>query len=112
MAPRDNPIPTWIVLRGLPDLPASDPASLTEAIKSNFQDQGISYGEIVSEDFNGLISVMVKGRPGFCRDIYVPAFGLVHQIAIHADLCSPDGSIVNEEAKAVLDSIRFSEATP
>jgi hypothetical protein len=111
MAPRDNPIPTWIVLRGLPDLPANEPAALSETIKSGFQDQGVSYKEIISEDFNGLASVIVKGRPGICQDIYVPAFGLVHQISVHADVCSQDGSIVNEEAKAILDSIRFIEAT-
>ena len=111
MAPRDNPIPTWIALRGLPDLPASDLASLTEAIKSRIQEQGVPYGEITSRDFNGLMSVIVKGKPGLCQDIYVPAFDLVHQIAVHADLCSQDGSLVDDEAKAILDSIRFIEAT-
>ena len=111
MAPRDNPIPTWIVLRGFPDLPASNLAFLTDAIKARFQQRGVIIGEITSKEFNGQMSVIVTGVTGLCQDIYVPAFGLVHQIAVNADLCSQDGTLVNDEAKAILDSIQFTEAT-
>jgi hypothetical protein len=110
LAPRGNAVPTWIMLRSFPKLPAGDLNQLSDALKTNFQQHGISFGDIASQTFNNLPALMVKQETGLCQDIYIPAFDLVHQIAIHPDLCDPQGNITLDEAKAILESIEFYQA--
>jgi hypothetical protein len=110
LAPRKNYTPNWIGIRVLTDLPANDATLLSDAIKIRFQEQSIAFGEIRSRVFNGLDAVEVTGRPDMCRDLYVPAYGVVHEISLHPDLCNESGEVINEEAITILDSMRFFQA--
>ena len=110
LAPRGKYTPSWIVIRTLPDLPANDLALLKSAILQRFQEGSITYGEINQGAFNGLDAIQVTGRPDLCLDTYVPAYGLVHEISVHPDLCDASSEITNDEARAILDSMHFFQA--
>jgi hypothetical protein len=111
LAPREHSVTDWIVLRTYPDLPAGEIATLVEALKTRFQDQGVAYNNLLTRDFNGIQALSVMGEVGLCQDHYVPAFGLVHQIAVHPSLCNESGEITDEVTRAILDTISFFEAT-
>jgi hypothetical protein len=110
LAPRKNYTPNWIGIRVIPDLPVDDVAQLSDAIETRFEEQSITFGEIRSRIFNGLDAVEVSGRPDVCLNLYVPAYGLVHEISLHPDLCNENGEVINEEAITILDSMRFFQA--
>jgi hypothetical protein len=110
LAPKDEVNSNWILLRTLPDFPTSDLAALRAAIQASLEEHAIQFSEISAVEFNGVAGLEVKGRLDWCKDMYLPAFGIVHQIGIHPDLCGSDGSYINEDAKAVLNSMKFFQA--
>ncbi len=93
LAPRDNTVQDWIILRTHPELLATEPATLTKALSEQFLEQGVAYNNFLAKDFNGIPAVSVMGEVGLCQDIYVPAYDLVHQIAVNPILCSESGAI-------------------
>jgi hypothetical protein len=99
-----------IILRALDKLPANDPAALGAALEAQFQEQGVSAVEITPYIFHEITGVRASGLPEQCLNLTLPVEGLARQVIVHSRLCAADGSLADQEAQGILDSLEFFQA--